>query len=189
MAYARAFAEGQDFEQFLEATEANRALWHAMARRAPSVEPAVRRIAAVPGPWRLLVLADDWCGDAVNSLPLIHRLASGAGNVELRIVGREDHPGLMERHLTNGSRSIPVVILLDASGTARGWWGPRPEPLQEWVVKVGRLLPSEERYREVRRWYARDRGATIAHEIAILIECGVAAQPVSEAPCHEVRAA
>ncbi len=72
---------------------------------------------------------------------------------------------LMDTHLTNGSRSIPVVIVYDEGFNELGYWGPRPTELQEWVLASGLQLPSKDRYREVRRWYARDRGRTTAHEV------------------------
>jgi len=52
------------------------------------------------------VLVEDWCGDAVNTLPVIGRLAEHASNIELRVVGRDANLDLMDAHLTNGSRSI-----------------------------------------------------------------------------------
>jgi hypothetical protein len=67
----------------------------------------------------------------------------------------------MDAHLTGGrSRSIPVIIVYDEDFNEMGWWGPRPGPLQEWVLGEGQALSKEDRYREVRRWYARDRGRT-----------------------------
>lgn len=169
--YRIAFEQGRPFGAFLRQTRANRDLWHAVSARAAVSTEAVKRIDAVPGRWRLLALADDWCGDAVNILPVVARVAEATENLELRVVGRDEHPGLMERHLTNGSRSIPVLILLDEAHRPKGWWGPRPAELQAWFEATGRALPVEDRYRELRRRYARDRGAGIAREIADLVEC------------------
>ena len=172
MDYDTAFEQGRTFSEFLEGARANRELWHAYARRAPVHEEEAARIRNAGGFLRFLVLTDDWCGDAVNTVPVVARLADHAPNVELRIVPRDAYPELRDRHLTNRSRSIPIVVLLDEEGTARGAWGPRPTPLQEWVRDDLLARPQEERYKEIRRWYARDRGATTAREIADLVECG-----------------
>lgn len=189
--YGSAYAHGQTFAGFVEATVENRELWEVMSRRRFHVEEAATRIASVPGRWRLLVLADDWCGDAVNTLPVVARLAEAAGNVELRIVGRDEHPDLMDRHLTNGGRAIPVVVLLDESGKPHGWWGPRPRLLQQWFERTGRAMEPADRYRELRRWYARDRGATTASEIADLVACAASEGREYEGtrPCNESLAA
>lgn len=168
--YETAYRAGRTFDEFLAAVEANRELWHAMASRARIDPDLTARLRTIPGEWRLLILADDWCGDAVNILPVVARLVEDVAAVDIRIVGREEIEGLMDRHLTDGSRSIPVIVLLDHTFSCRGWWGPRPAGLQAWFQEEGRYLPKPDRYRELRRRYARDRGAAIATEITDLIE-------------------
>ena len=192
MTYDDSFRQGRTFGAFLDHAHTNTDLWQAVTRRARVDPAALARITAVEGSWRLLVLADDWCGDAVNTVPVIAALADAAPNLELRIVGREEVPEIMDRHLTRGSRSIPVAVLLDGEGHERGWWGPRPRPLQEWFERHGRALEPQERYQELRRWYARDRGVTTCREIAELVWCG--ARKGSDRyrgtrPCESSRAA
>lgn len=191
--YDEAFENGVRFETFLESVDANRDLWHALAGRARVDPDLATRVQAAPGRWRLLAIAEDWCGDAVNILPVAWRLAEAAQSLDLRIVGRDAHPELMDRHLTNGGRAIPVVVLIDEAGACRGWWGPRPSALQDWFETEGRELPKPDRYRELRRRYARDRGRSIALELVELIEHGASprAAPASDAvrPCARSRAA
>ena len=125
------------------------------------------------GDWHLVALAEDWCGDAVNTVPVVARLAEEAG-WELRVFGRDANPDLMEAHLTNGrSRSIPVVIVYDGEFHEVGWWGPRPEEIQEWVLDEGMALSSPDRYKVVRRWYAKDRGKTTLGELLEIFKTSV----------------
>jgi len=188
--YLAAFSEGVDLDAFLADARANREMWHAMAHRIPAHDDASARLRELGGCWKVLVLADDWCGDAVNTLPLATRLLEAGGTAEVRIVPRERFPALMDRHLTGGSRSIPVFILLGLNGTVRGSWGPRPRELQTRVQSEFQGLASEERYREIRRWYARDRGASTIREIVEMVESGAADDPEAAAiPCPEGRAA
>ncbi len=182
--YEQAYRDGATFDAFLARTRVNRELWHAMAPRAKVPAAVVDRGRALAGNWRILAIADDWCGDAVNILPVVARLVEQVEGLDLRIVGREMFPELMDRHLTGGSRSIPVLILLDQDGVCRGWWGPRPTGLQAWFEAEGRPLPKEERYREIRRWYARDRGASIAREVVAVLAC---AASKDEDECDKAR--
>ena len=131
---------------------------------------ASARLDAVAGRWYFLVMVEDWCGDAVNTVPLLARLAELVPSFDLRIVGRDASPDLMDAHLTAGTRSIPVVMALDGSFSECGWWGPRPTELQEWVVAEGVQLEKAERYRKVRTWYARDRGRTTLDEVLQILE-------------------
>ena len=61
-------------------------------------------------------------------------------------------------------------MVYDDNFVEKGWWGPRPRPLQQWVVSEGLALPKPDRYRHIRAWYARDRGATLVSEILSIIE-------------------
>lgn len=172
------FASALSFADFVAQAQANVDLWRDTYRLARVPDGAADRLAAVPGRWHLLVLVEDWCGDAVNTVPMLARLTELVPNVDLRIVGREANPDLMDAHLTNGTRSIPVVILLDEHHVERGWWGPRPRALQEWVLREGMQLEKAERYRRVRGWYARDRGRSTVDEVIDLVAC--AADPACD---------
>ncbi|HEU4719931.1 MAG TPA: thioredoxin family protein [Gemmatimonadaceae bacterium] len=159
-----------DFLAMLAAARKNSELWAAMWRHARVDDEFVRRVAALPGRWHLLVLSEDWCGDAVNTVPVVAKLVERSPNLDLRVLGRDDNPDLMSAHLTNGSRSIPVVIALDEAFEEQGWWGPRPTVLQRWVSGQGQLLEKTARYREARTWYARDHGRTTLEEVVAMLE-------------------
>lgn len=163
------FDAAPTFEQYLESVEKNRELWHAVHERVRLPEALVAAARAVPGGLRLVALAEDWCGDAVNTLPVIAGLAREA-RWDLRVLGRDANPDLMDAHLTNGrSRSIPVVIAYDEKFREIGWWGPRPAEIQAWVMDEGLALTSPERYKVIRGWYARDRGETTLKELLTLL--------------------
>jgi hypothetical protein len=142
----------------------HRGLWEGLYRLARVPEWA---LAAQNGaPLRLLALAEDWCGDASNTLPVLARLADLVPGVELRLLRRDENPDLMNRYLTNGTRSIPIVIALDPEFREIGHWGPRPRELQQWVMdELRRGRPKSELYPEIRKWYARDRGETTLREV------------------------
>jgi hypothetical protein len=163
------------FEAMLAIVTKNVDLWTAMWRRARVDDDYVRRVTALGRAWHLLVLSEDWCGDAVNTVPIVARLAECCPNVDLRVLARDGNPDIMDTHLTGSSRSIPVVIVLDDSYVERGWWGPRPTVLQRWVSGQGQLLEKTARYREARTWYARDRGRTTLEEVVSIMERAAAA--------------
>ena len=158
------WAVAMPFERFVAASEHHRGLWEGIYKlmRVPewafqAVPPGTRR--------RLLVIAEDWCGDASSTIPIVARFADTVPGMELRILRRDEHPELMDRYLTNGSRSIPIVIALDDGFRELGHWGPRPTTLQSWVLENRPLVPKAELYPQVRKWYARDRGETTLREV------------------------
>jgi hypothetical protein len=161
----RRYAAAPTFREYLEAVESHAELWRGIYERVTLPEEMVAVARDCPGTWRLLALSEDWCGDAVNILPVVARFAEEAG-WDLRVLERDENPDLMDAHLTDGrSRSIPVVIVYDEAFEEVGWWGPRPEKLQRWVMGEGAALGGGERYRKLRRWYALDRGRSTIREL------------------------
>ena len=160
------YNNAQDFHQYLAAVQKNDALWRGVHARVKIADDVLQAAQAIPGEWHLLALSEDWCGDAVNTLPVISALADAVPNFDMRVLLRDQNPDLMDRHLTGGkSRSIPVVMVLDENFEERGWWGPRPGPLQECVVEEGLAMDSADRYKEARKYYARDKGRTTLEEL------------------------
>lgn len=149
-----------------------RELWEGVYRKTAIPAWALERLASMGRQWRLLILAEDWCGDASNLVPIFARLEQQAPEVEVRILRRDENPELMDLYLTEGGRSIPLVIIIDDRGEPSGRWGPRPAELQDYVLREKRSghLPASEIYRTARRWYARDRGEKTLRELLELLE-------------------
>lgn len=164
------FYDGATFAEVIRRPKENAVLWDALFKRSSISQDVAARLKNTRGQWHLLVLNEDWCGDSVNILPYVARLADSHPGIELRVLGRDDNPDLMNSHLTGTSKSIPVVIVYDECFNEIGWWGPRPRELQRWVINEGLALPKPDRYRHIRTWYARDRGASIVSEILSIIE-------------------
>ena len=149
---------------FLKPEMKQYALWEGVYRRVALPEEliaATRRAGEI----HLLVIAEDWCGDAANTVPVIAHLADKVPTLSIRILLRDTYPEVMDQYLTNGTRSIPMAIGLDHDFKEVGHWGPRPSELQAWVMAHKDTMPKDERYTEVRRWYARDRGETTVREL------------------------
>jgi hypothetical protein len=165
------FTAASSFHDYLATVVKNRDWWHDTYRLASISAEHAARAKALATPGHLLALSEDWCGDAVNILPFVARLAEAApARLELRILGRDANPDIMQAHLTGHSRSIPIVIALDSSYAEHGWWGPRPFSLQEKAMGEWWTLPKDERRLRIRTFYARDRGRETVDELLRLLE-------------------
>jgi thioredoxin-like negative regulator of GroEL len=174
--FAGLWDKALSFDDFVAASEKQRGLWDGLHRIAVVPDWA---IAAVPAGVRrkLLVIAEDWCGDASSTIPVLARLAEAVPGLELRILRRDEYPEVMDRYLTEGTRSIPIVIALDEGFRELGHWGPRPAALQSWVKANRPTVPKAELYPQVRTWYARDRGESTLREV--LAAAGLAVAKVA----------
>jgi len=171
--YRTYWNDGYEFSDYLRnEVEEHHDLWRGVYGKHSTPDWAVSRARETDGAWHLLVLAEDWCGDASNTVPVLARFAEAAPNVDLRVVKRDENTDLMDRYLTNGGRAIPMAIVLDDDFEPAGRWGPRPEELQAFVIgqKEKGERPMEEIYREARRWYARDGGETTLRELLQVLD-------------------
>ena len=138
-----------------------------------TLEPATIDAAqAATRPVIWLVITEGWCGDAAQSVPVIEKIAAASDVIETRYILRDEHPQLMDMFLTNGARSIPKLIALDAgSFEVIGSWGPRPQPTADLYFKMkerGVVKPLI--MENMQRWYNTDRTRSIQSEIIGLIE-------------------
>lgn len=166
--YEELWRAATPFSDYLQPEMKQHSLWEGVYRHVTVPDWAVHRARAL-APLRLLTISEDWCGDAANAVPVAARLAEAVPGSELRVLRRDVHREVMDRYLTNGTRSIPIVIGLADAFRPMGHWGPRPRELQEWVLANRGTMPNTELYRETRRWYARDAGAAILDELLTAI--------------------
>ncbi len=170
----------QPYHEFVAASTEHCGLWVGVHKLARVPDWAAGLTVAAP-PRHLLVLAEDWCGDAANTIPVLAKVVEQVPGLELRVLRRDEHPAVMDAYLTNGSRSIPIVIVLDAAFRELGYWGPRPTELQAWVMANRGTVPNAELYPQVRRWYARDRGESTLREV-LAVATGSAIPAPEKAP-------
>ena len=118
-----------------------------------------------------LVITESWCGDAAQTLPILNKLAEASENIELRIILRDEHPEVMDEFLTNGTRSIPKLIILNSELDVMASWGPRTAAATKLVIdykeKFGKI--DAEFKTQLQMWYNKDKGASIIKELAEVV--------------------
>jgi hypothetical protein len=120
-----------------------------------------------------LVLAESWCGDAAQIVPVINKMAEVSDKIDLRIVLRDENEDLMNLFLTDGTKSIPKLIIIDKeSGAVVGDFGPRPKPAKQLILdyKAAHGVVDETAKIELQKWYLADKGVAIQMEIVELIK-------------------
>jgi hypothetical protein len=106
------FAQGMSFAAYLAQMRTNKERFE--KRMADSeITPADRE--AIRGrKLKILVITEDWCGDALVGFPALARLVEGAPDVEMRVFLRDENPDVMDQYLKRGLyRTIPVFVFFD----------------------------------------------------------------------------
>lgn len=115
-----------------------------------------------------LVITEAWCGDAAQICPVIAKLAGINSKIDLKFILRDEHPEIMNQYLTNGGKSIPILVCLDAATLKPlGHWGPRPQKAQQMVMehKNNPNEPYLEFVKKLQLWYLQDKTESTQKEI------------------------
>lgn len=169
--YAKLFAEGETFEQFLGKAERRKELWHSNYARAVVPDALQARTARVTGTWNVLVVAIDSCSDSASTIPYLARLLERMPNVTLRIVNPTAGKAIMEAHRTpDGRAATPTVILLDSAFVERGCWIERPQVLQAMIAGENKSDKDAAVFEGKMQWYAKDQGQSTMAEFVDILE-------------------
>ncbi|MDZ7715776.1 MAG: thioredoxin family protein [Balneolaceae bacterium] len=164
---------GDDSDEILHYTRMNIQRMNRLDKRTELNDTLLRKISALDSQWIWLVLTEGWCGDAAQNVPVLNKIAETSANIDIRFILRDKHLDIMDEYLTNGGRSIPKLICLDANTLEEiGTWGPRPAVIQEKAMewKDDDSITKEEWAEKLHKWYAEDSTQELQDEFTELIE-------------------
>jgi hypothetical protein len=170
--YQSLFSQGITFADFLENARARRDEWRTNYNDATVSAALISRVRALPAKRHLLVVAEDWCFDSVNTVPYIARLVDGGPErLDMRIVNRDKGKSVMEAHLTpDGRTATATIAILDENWHLIAAWVERPVSAQTWFLEKQKTTMQKPLHDELLAWYAADAGKTTVLEIADLLE-------------------
>jgi hypothetical protein len=126
------FASGLTYAEYKQGMTRNRERFEAHERTNVIPDEDVAAFAALPRSLHVAVLTEDWCSDAVATLPLLAELATRSGRLDVRIFYRDQTLDLMDTHLKRGKfRSIPTFIFYDSDWNEVGAWLEKPALIDE----------------------------------------------------------
>ncbi len=129
---AERFAGGLPYREYVDQMTQNQERVRAHEGTNVLAPEDVAVFAALPDVIRVVALTEDWCSDAVATLPLVAALAERSGKLDLRVFFRDKNPDLMDAHLKEGKfRSIPTLIFYDEAWTEIGSWLEKPRKIDE----------------------------------------------------------
>ncbi|UOU99970.1 thioredoxin family protein [Chryseobacterium daecheongense] len=119
---------------------------------------------------KILIISEAWCGDASATVPALVKFFEGHN--EVKIFLRDSDTSLINQFLTDGTQSIPKVLILDNDFNVKNSWGPRPKFGKELLMKFKadpEAYPREQFYNDLQIYYAKNRGKDAIREIVELL--------------------
>ena len=163
----------------LEGVEAERAEFaklnlHRAGRLKRTWRPSpklTQQVARIEQPQVWMILTEPWCGDSAQCMPCLEVLAEDVPAVTIRYLLRDSNLEIMDQYLTDGKRSIPIVVAFDKSGKELFRWGSRPAAAQAvFDLAAAEGLDKPAKLEKLHLFYGRDRGAAFdAEMVAVLV--------------------
>ena len=147
------FAQGMTFPQYLDQMTTNKDKFLEQLA-AVRVRPEDRAVfAGRRHPLKVLVLTEDWCGDALSNFPVLAKMVEGVPGVEMRVFLRDQNPDLMDQYLNRGLyRSIPVFVFFDGDMREVARFIERPPVVTEYMEQKQLELRRAMRAEKAEEW-------------------------------------
>jgi len=134
---AERFDQGMTYEEYREQMNRNRERFDE-TEAAVNLDPAdVQAFSSLPQPLKVLVIAEDWCGDVISNLPVLGKLAAASnGKLDVRVFLRDQNLDLIDQYLKEGKyRSIPVFVFFDQDFNELGHMIERPASVTQMLAE------------------------------------------------------
>jgi hypothetical protein len=153
--------------ELLQYSELNLHRMNRVEKTTTLIEDLSTKLNLIKQPQIWLILAEGWCGDAAQTIPIFHLIEKQFPQIKIKLLLRDENVELMDLFLTNGSRSIPKVLMLDASSlNLLSQWGPRPSEATTLINNLkAEKLEMMEIKEKLHAWYAKNRGVAVQSEI------------------------
>lgn len=129
---AERFAQGMTYEAYKAQMTRNQERFATNEHNTTLKPEDVAFFKGLSQPLNVAVIAEDWCGDVIDNLPILGRIAQEAGTLNIRVFLRDQNLDVMDQYLKDGQfRSIPVFVFLDEHFHELGHFIERPASVTE----------------------------------------------------------
>lgn len=123
-------------------------------------------ITGIEKPQSWIIITEPWCGDAAHTVPFMEMTAALNPLIAVSYELRDSPPHRITQYLTNGSKSIPILIVKNENGEDLFRWGPRPKDAQQLFLKLhAENAVFDEMKTALQKWYNKDKGEAFQEEL------------------------
>lgn len=142
------FEQGMTFQQYLDQMGTNKETFTKFLSEIKIRPEDKEALAKLGKKLKVMVITEDWCGDALYNVPVLAKLVEGNPNIETRVFLRDKNADLMDQYLNQGMfRSIPVFAFFDENMNEVARLLERPgkitEQLEKKMLEVRRSMRAE----------------------------------------------
>nr|WP_294928766.1 thioredoxin family protein [uncultured Flavobacterium sp.] len=160
--------DNPDYMEYTKLNWSRMNRWLKTGKLTDDIKTVVRDIGS-PQNW--IIITEPWCGDAAHSVPFIEMIAGENPLISTSYSLRDSSPSLIDAYLTNGSKSIPKLVIRGENGKDIAIWGPRPENCQQFYQQLLDEKADIEKIKtDLQIWYNANKGQALQQELLALLQ-------------------
>jgi hypothetical protein len=157
-----------DNQVYLDYTKLNRSRMKRWNKQLTLDEGLVKKIKEISKPQHWIIITEPWCGDAAHIIPFLIQMTALNKMITYEIQLRDNEPFTIENYLTNGTKSIPILIVRGTDQNDLFVWGPRPKGAAAVMENMKKANADFETTKiELQNWYNNDGGESLAEELSL----------------------
>jgi hypothetical protein len=154
-----------DTTEYYEYTKLNQARMNRWMKTGNLLQTCISKLESIQQEQKWILITEPWCGDAAHIVPFIQKMCAVNNHLHLDLQLRDRHSDI-DRYLTNGSKSIPIIVVRDRDGNDLFSWGPRPRACQSLFLTLKQKGNSNEIIKPaLQEWFNADKGKSLQEEI------------------------
>jgi Thioredoxin len=87
-------------------------------------------------PLDVYIIMENWCGSSAGNVPYIVKILQTIPNTTIHIVPRDSNEEFMNAYLSDGKKSIPIVIGFEKKGNELFKWGSSTSAQNEYAKEL-----------------------------------------------------
>ena len=114
---------------------------------------------------KILIISEGWCGDAAMIIPVVNKFFKEKNEVKITY---RDQNNLIDQFLTNGAKSIPIVLFINENDQVISHWGPRPKFGMQLLNKHKNnpeIYDADKFHNDLQVYYSKNKGKDIIDEL------------------------
>lgn len=152
--------------KYLDYTKLNHSRMNRWQKTLQLDDELVSQIKKIHSAQEWIIIAEHWCGDAAPTVPFLVRLAHENPLIKYDLQLRDQEPFLINSYLTNGTKSIPKLIVRNNAGNDLFTWGPRPAAASKFLNNLKMSgMDTETVKLELQNWYNQNKGEALQKEL------------------------
>jgi hypothetical protein len=113
-------------------------------------------------PLDIYIIMENWCGSSAGNVPYIVKILQSISGTNINVVARDSNEDFMNAYLTDGKKSIPIVIGFDKSGNELFRWGSATSAQNAYAKELQKQqMPFAEFIVAMRTWFLANNAHAI----------------------------